>query len=123
MVRVFLMLAIVLGSLLLAPTTAATQEATPDASPMAAGGLLDLPALVLSPADLDAAGWSGYGESVGYLAMGPEAVADAFVGGVTTDEEARITDELRAAGVERFYASWLAETDPETGETTREVLS
>jgi hypothetical protein len=125
MMRYVVVLTFIVASLLLAPLSAEAQEPTPDTSPPAAEAPLDLPALTLSPADLEAAGWPGYGESTGYLAVGPDSVADAFVGGglTTAEEEARIADELRAAGIERFYARWLGHADPDTGETTREILS
>lgn len=83
---------------------------------------LDLPALVLTPDDLAAAGLPGYGHRNSALHTTPEAMSAEFVGGESLTE-ALIVDFLGRAGLQRYYVVWFDLVDPETGETVRRVVS
>jgi hypothetical protein len=106
---------LVLASLMVRASGAAAQDATPDASPQTTAAPLDLPALMLTPADLEAAGFPGYGADVSELLTSPESLVASYG---FADE---VTDQLQAAGFQRIYAAWLRVIDPETGQIRREV--
>jgi hypothetical protein len=123
MSRRIVAMTLVLVWLTVMPLPAATQEATPDAAPIGSGELLDLPALVLTPADLEAAGFPGYGLDVSTVQLGPALMAAGIFQGMIDDEQmAVVTEELRAAGAQQLHTSWLSLYDAETGALERDIL-
>jgi hypothetical protein len=123
MLRQLAAMTAVLAWLALLPLPAATQEATPTQPVLDSGALLELPALVLTPRDLEAAGFPGFGLSVSTLALGPDLIASTLFFQRLDEPQMRLlAEQLQAVGAQRAYAAWLGTVDPSPGETTRDVI-
>lgn len=123
MARYLVVITVMLSWLALVPLSAASQEATPAGTPAASATSLDLPSLSLTPQDLDAAGFPGYGLSTSTFAQGPDLVARTkFWQRLDETRMKGMVDQLESAGVERAYTAWLGKVDPASGEYQRDII-
>lgn len=119
--RALLMLVLLTGALF-APASMAAQTATPEGSPANANGTFDLPALVLTPDELEAAGLSGFGVSFSMLLPDAASYTEEMLDGSSAMAKIQFRFALQEAGFQRGYAYWLGAADADTGEMSRQVL-
>jgi hypothetical protein len=94
------------GPFATATATATAKDAAPAVGAESYTGTLNLPAMVLTPSDLEAAGFPGYGK-LGDGTFVPLDVLVAYTARVRGLPEAEVRDAYQDAGWRRFYGTHL----------------